>query len=138
MTETGPDGSATGTCVPSDGPPWESWHDPRLAAISAVRWRLVASGERTPTAGMSAGIAEVAPGGVLPLHHHAPPELYHVLDGEGLAEVEGTAHALRAGVSLFIPGDARHRTSNTGQGPLRFLFVFPTDRFEDVAYHFDE
>jgi quercetin dioxygenase-like cupin family protein len=126
------------TCVPGDEPPWESWHDPRLAAISAVRWRLVASGERTPTAGMSAGIAEIAPDGVLPLHHHEPPELYHVIGGEGLAEVEGVAHALRAGVSLFIPGNARHRTTNTGRDPLRFLFVFPTDRFEDVTYRFEE
>ena len=87
---------------------------------------------------MSAGIAELAPDGVLPLHHHAPPECYHVLDGEGIAEVEGTAHALRPGVALYIPGGARHRTTNTGRVPLRVLFTFPTDSFEEVAYHFDE
>jgi len=134
-----PHGAGTeATCVRGEEPPWESWHDPRLATISAVRWRLVVSGERTPTAGISAGIAEIAPDGVLPLHHHPPPELYHVLDGEGLAEVEGTPHELRAGVSLYIPGNARHRTANTGRTPLRFLFVFPTDRFEEVAYHLDE
>jgi quercetin dioxygenase-like cupin family protein len=126
------------TSVGGDEPPWESWHDPRLAAISAVRWRLVVSGDRTPPAGMSAGIAEIAPEGVLPLHRHAPPELYHVIEGQGVAEVEGTAHALRPGISLFIPGNARHRTSNTGPEPLRFLFVFPTDRFEDVTYRFEE
>jgi quercetin dioxygenase-like cupin family protein len=84
------------------------------------------------------GLAEIAPGGVLPLHHHAPAEVYYVLEGEGLAEVEGVPHRLRPGVSLFIPGDARHRTTNTAARPLRFLFVFPTDSFEDVTYHFDE
>ena len=57
---------------------------------------------------------------------------------EGLAEVEGEPHRLRAGVSLFIPANARHRTTNTGPEPLRFLFVFPTDSFEEIAYHFDE
>ena len=92
------------TSVGGDEPPWESWHDPRLAAISAVRWRLVVSGDRTPTAGMSAGIAEIAPGGVLPLHRHAPPELYHVIEGQGVAEVEGTAHALRPGDIAVHPG----------------------------------
>ena len=51
----------------------------------------------------------------------------------------GRSHALRAGVSLFIPGNARHRApTNTGREPLRFLFVFPTDRFEDVTYRFEE
>jgi quercetin dioxygenase-like cupin family protein len=63
---------------------------------------------------------------------------YHGLKGEGLVEVEGEPHRLRAGVSLFIPADARHRTTNTGPGPLRFLFVFPTDSFEEVVYRFEE
>jgi quercetin dioxygenase-like cupin family protein len=137
---SGPPGRArlVATCVPGDEPPWESWHDPRLAAISAVRWRLLVSAERTATAGMSAGLAEIAPDGVLPLHFHEPPELYHVIAGEGLADVEGITHVLRAGVSLFISGNARHRTANTGRDPLRFLFVFPTDRFEDVTYRFEE
>jgi quercetin dioxygenase-like cupin family protein len=124
--------------VAEDGTPWESWHDPRLAAISAVRWRLLVSGERTPTTGLSAGVAEIAPAGSLPLHHHALPEFYHVLEGEGLVEVDGAPWVLRPGISVYIPGNACHRTSNTADKPLRFLFVFLTDRFEDVAYHFEE
>jgi quercetin dioxygenase-like cupin family protein len=121
-----------------DGDAWETWDDPALAARSAVRWRLIFSGRRTPTEALSMGLAELAPGGVLPPHHHAPAELYHVLDGEGLAEIEGEHHRLRAGASLFIPPAARHRLTNTGTAPLRFLFVFPTDSFEEVVYHFDE
>jgi quercetin dioxygenase-like cupin family protein len=58
--------------------------------------------------------------------------------GEGLTEIEGEPHQLRDGVSLFIPAGARHRTTNTGPRPLRFLFVFPTDSFEEITYHFDE
>jgi len=127
-----------GVAVLPEALPWETWDDPDLAARSAVRWRLILSGSRTPTTAMSMGLAEIAPGGVLPLHHHAPAEVYHVVGGEGLAEVEGAPHALHPGVSLFIPGGARHRTTNTAARPLRFLFVFPTDRFEDVTYHFDE
>jgi len=121
-----------------DDLPWETWDDPQLAKRSAVRWKLMFSGDRTDTADMSAGIAEFAPGGILPLHHHAPSEIYHVLEGEGRTEIEGVAHALRAGVSLFIPAGARHRTTNTGTSVLRLIFVFPTDTFGEIVYHFDE
>jgi quercetin dioxygenase-like cupin family protein len=128
----------TGTTIDPEGLPWETWDDPELAARSPLRWRLIFSGRRTPTEALSMGLAEFPPGAVLPLHRHAPAEVYHGLEGEGLVEVEGEPHRLRAGVSLFIPADARHRTTNTGPGPLRFLFVFPTDSFEEVVYHFEE
>ena len=127
-----------GTTIDPEGLLWETWDDPELAARSPLRWRLIFSGRRTPTEALSMGLAEFPPGAVLPLHHHAPAEIYHGLDGEGLVEIEGEPHRLRAGVSLFIPADARHRTTNTGPGPLRFLFVFPTDSFEEVVYHFEE
>ena len=127
-----------GTRVAFDELPWETWDDPDLAARSPLRWKLAFSGPRTPTGALSMGLAEFPPGAVLPLHHHAPAEIYHVLEGEGRTEIEGVPHELRAGVSLFIPANARHRTTNTGPGPLRFLFVFPTDSFEEVVYHFDE
>ena len=124
--------------VDPEGLPWETRDDPVMAARSGTRWKLIFSARRTPTEAMSFGLAEFPPGAVLPLHRHAPAEVYHGLDGEGLVEVEGEPHRLRAGVSLFIPADARHRTTNTGPGPLRFLFVFPTDSLEEVVYHFDE
>ena len=127
-----------GTLIDPEGLPWETREDPALAARIGTRWKLIFSGRRTPTEAMTVGLAEFPPGAVLPLHHHAPAEVYHALEGEGVVEVEGEAHRLRAGVSLFIPANARHRTTNTGDGPLRFLFVFPTDNFEEVVYHFDE
>ena len=127
-----------GTLIDPEGLPWETRDDPVMAGRIKTRWKLIFSGCRTPTEAMSFGLAEFPPGGVLPLHHHAPAEIYHVLDGEGLTEIEGEPHRLGAGVSLFIPANARHRTSNTGPGPLRFLFVFPTDSFEEIVYHFDE
>lgn len=127
-----------GTMIDSEGLPWETWDDPELAARSPLCWKLIFSGRRTPTEALSLGLAEFPPGAVLPLHRHAPAEIYHVLDGEGRTEIEGVPHELRAGISLFIPPNARHRTTNTGPGPLRFLFVFPTDTFEEITYHFDE
>ena len=115
---------------------WETWDDPKLAAQSAVRWKLVFSGQRTPTEAMSIGLAEIAPGGVLPLHRHDPAEIYHVLEGQGEVVVADVVHELRPGRMLFIPPGIAHQTTNTGPSSLRFLFVFPTDSFEEVAYQF--
>ena len=126
-----------GTLIDPEGLPWETRDDPALAARIGTRWKLIFSGRRTPTEAMTVGLAEFPPGTVLPLHHHAPAEAYYALEGEGVVEVEGEVHRLQAGVSLFIPANARHRTTNTGPRPLRFLFVFPTDSFEEVVYHFD-
>lgn len=117
---------------------WESWDDPALRAKSPVRWKLLLAGERTRTDGFSLGIAEIPPGRTLLLHHHGPQEAYYILEGRGTTEIDGMKREVEAGTALYIPRNAKHRTTNTGAGPLRFLFVFPTDGFEEVEYHFDE
>lgn len=121
-----------------DGLPWESWSGLDPSASSGVRWKLVFSAGHTPTATMSMGLAEIAPGGILPLHCHPPAEIYHVLAGEGRCEIEEIVHALRPGISLFVPAHARHRTTNSGKTPLRFLFTFPCDSFDLIDYSFLE
>ncbi|HEX2527818.1 MAG TPA: cupin domain-containing protein [Geminicoccus sp.] len=115
---------------------WETWDDPQLRANSAVRWKLVFSSDRTPTDTMSMGLAEIAVGGVLPLHHHEPAEIYHVLEGHIRVSVAGVEHMLHPGQLFFIPPDVPHSTVNAGPIPARILFVFPVGSFDDVAYHF--
>ncbi len=96
------------------------------------------TGERTPTKGLTMGIAEIPPGDSLLPHHHQPVEVYYVVQGAGKVEIEGRVASIGPGSAIFIPGNAKHRTSNTGTAPLRFVFVFPTDMFEEVLYHYDE
>ena len=127
-----------GCAVHEDELEWFTWDDPELAARSPVRWKLLFTAPRTPSSGLSCGIAEVPPGASLLLHHHGPTEVYYALDGEAIVEIEGTSHRAVAGTALFIPADARHRTTTRGSKPFRLLFVFPTDSFEEVVYHFDE
>lgn len=50
--------------------------------------------------------------------------------------VDGIHHALRPGATLFIQSRAMHETMNTGDAPLRFLFLFPTDTLNEVRYDF--
>ncbi len=117
---------------------WEGWADPALRAKSPVRWRLLVGAERTPSRHLTVGTCEIPPGATLLLHHHVPAEVYYVLDGEGVSEVDGATTPLAAGTALYVPPNARHRTRNTGSRPLRFLWIFPTDSFGEIAYHYDE
>ena len=84
------------------------------------------------------GLTEIAAGGVLPMHRHAPAVIYHVLEGEGFLEIEGLRHSLAPGTAAFIPPEAWHETAAAGRAPLRFLFVFSAGRFEEVVYEFAE
>ncbi len=118
--------------------PWEGWTDPAIHAKSPIRWKLLIGGERTASKGLTVGIAEIPPGASLLLHHHAPQEVYYVLEGEGQTEIGGAVTAIGPGTALFIPPNAPHRTVNTGTVPLRFVWIFPTDTFEEIEYHYDE
>ena len=56
--------------------------------------------------------------------------------GSGEVVVNGEATPVTAGDAVFIPGDAEHVAVNTGDVPLRLLYVFATDSFADVVYRF--
>ena len=40
---------------------WEGWEDADLAAKSAIRWKLLVTGERGPSSGLVMGVAEFPP-----------------------------------------------------------------------------
>ncbi|HEV7255769.1 MAG TPA: cupin domain-containing protein [Mesorhizobium sp.] len=117
---------------------WESWPESPFIDETKLRWKLLFSAPKTPTAEMSMGLAEIAPGGELPRHRHAPGEIYHGVSGEGEVEIEGRTYTLSPGRSLFIPSNVWHRTAAMGSEPLRFLFLFPTSALDDVHYDFGE
>ena len=85
--------------------------------------------------GMVMGVAEFGPEGTLLPHRHSPAEVYFGLEGAGVVTIDGVAHALTPGMALYIPEDAEHDTVAGPEG-LRFLYVFPRDRFADVEYRF--
>lgn len=117
---------------------WEGWNTRAGGDWSAVRWKLLVSGERGPSAGLVTGVGEVAPGGVLPRHHHESEETYYVVSGRGHVEIDGVRRGVGPGTAVFIPPNARHALHCTGAEPLVFVFTFARDRFADVVYYFDE
>ncbi|OMQ16756.1 cupin [Modestobacter sp. VKM Ac-2676] len=111
----------------------ETWDDPVRGKVS---FRVLFSQDRTPTAALYTGLTEMPPGGWLGLHRHTATEVYHLVEGHGVVVLDGVEHPVAAGSAIFVPGDVEHGIRNTGNGPLRFVYAFPTDSFEDVRYRF--
>ena len=109
---------------------WEGWNDPTLAAKSAVPWKILIVGERTPSRGLVLGFAQVAPGAQLLPHHHEPEETYYIVSGQGEMEIENEATAVGPGCAIYIPANARHALRRTGSEPLVLVFTFARDRFD--------
>lgn len=128
---------ARGFVVNEDDCAIERPRDPRRLS---VQWRTLVSGDRTPTDSLTVGVAELSPGSSadlrVHLHRHAQPEVYYVLSGQGVVTISGTAHPVRRGSAVFIPGQAEHCAQNTGTEPLRLLYVFAADSFEQIRYEF--
>src|SRR5690349_6101414 len=97
-------------------------HWPMLASPQ----RSLLSGDRPATSQMTLGVTDVGPGQPNPFHphRHAQAEIYYVLSGEGTVSIDGVEHPLRAGTSVFIPGDVWHGARNTGRDTLKLLYVF--------------
>ena len=83
------------------------------------------SKHRTQTATpFESGVQEVAPGCFVREHaHDAHEELILVMEGEGIAELEGEQHPMCSGTTLYLSSTEKHKFTNTGEGPLRFFWV---------------
>ena len=51
---------------------------------------------------------------VAPHRHRIQEQIYHVLDGEGLMEIEGERTVVRKDDVIFIPPGVEHAIYNTG------------------------
>ena len=60
---------------------------------------------------------------VAPHKHRIQEQIYHVLDGEGLMEIDGKKHVVRKHDVIFLPPGVEHSIGNTGLGDLVFLVV---------------
>ena len=109
-----------------------TWDDP---ARGSIRWKTLISGDVTATDTLVCGIALMDKGETFALHSHPQPELYFGLEGEVDVQINGTAHRLKPGVALFIPGDAVHGELAADQ-PVRWFYTFAADTFADIDYSF--
>ena len=58
------------------------------------------------------------------LHKHKVQEqIYHVLEGEGLMQIDGAPHVVRKHDVIFLPPGVEHDIENTGLVDLVFLVI---------------
>ena len=60
---------------------------------------------------------------VAPHRHRIQEQIYHILDGEGLMEIEGERTVVRRDDVIFIPPGVEHAIYNSGMTDLRFIVV---------------
>jgi quercetin dioxygenase-like cupin family protein len=70
-------------------------------------------------------VFELRPGGHTPRHDHDWPHINVWLEGEGVLEIDGEEHVLRAGSHAFVPAGATHQFRAAGSEPCAFVCIVP-------------
>ncbi len=84
-------------------------------------------------ANLSIGTQTVAPGAFIREHTHADnEEIIHVLDGRGIARLDGVEHPIQRGSTVYIGINRKHHFLNPNPEPMTFLWIMTPgglDRF---------
>ena len=92
--------------------------------------KMLESPEMAPGTRLDHRISSYQPKGyVAPHRHRIQEQIYHVLDGEGLMEIDGERRVVRAHDVIHIPPGVEHAIYNSGLRDLVFLVITtpPTD-----------
>ena len=89
----------------------------------AIKREVITADDGAPNFCMR--VFEVEPGISTPFHSHPWEHEVFILSGRGMVTTE-QKEALIAGESVvFIPPDERHKFTNNGNEPLRFICLIP-------------
>lgn len=81
-----------------------------------------------PDAKFTTGMSVYPVGKGAPLHVHNCDEQVTLLEGVGEVEIEGQVTPLKQYDSTYIPGNKTHAFRNTGDVPMRILWVYAATR----------
>lgn len=70
------------------------------------------------------GQVSVEPYGQVPWHNHIQEEIYYILEGKGEMCVAEEMQTITAGQVVYIPSLSFHQLTNTGAGPLVFIYCY--------------
>lgn len=82
---------------------------------------------------LRANVWTVNEGSQLRHAHRQQEELYLVLDGVALLEVEGATYRLGERDAIVVPAGVAHQLSNVGVGPLTYVAVAAPAVADDVV-----
>jgi mannose-6-phosphate isomerase-like protein (cupin superfamily) len=63
-------------------------------------------------------------GGQVPWHNQEQEEVYFIVEGEGEMCLGEERKAVRTGQAVFIPSKVFHQLTNTGDKPMRMIYVY--------------
>jgi len=90
-------------------------------------WPLVVR-TRVPEAKFTTGMSAYPVGKGAPMHYHNCAEQVTVLEGRGEVVVDGKTTTLVPYDSTYIPAGRMHCFRNTGDTPMRILWIYDTNR----------
>ena len=94
---------------------------------SGIRtWPLVVH-QALPHAHFTTGMSVYPVGKGAPMHYHNCAEQVTLLEGRGEVEVEGAVTALVPYDSTYIPAGKMHCFRNTGDAPMRILWIYDSN-----------
>jgi mannose-6-phosphate isomerase-like protein (cupin superfamily) len=100
--------------------PWRQFPAHHGGALS----KALAHPETTGSRQIDYRISTYQPMAYVERHVHKRQEqVYHVLDGEGLMEIDGEKHVVRKNDVIFITPGTWHSIENSGLGDLTFIVV---------------
>ena len=100
--------------------PWQQFPGHFGSALSKALVRPETTGSRQ----LDYRISTYQPMAYVERHvHKVQEQVYHVLDGEGLMEIDGEARVVCKNDVIFLPPGVWHSISNTGLGDLTFIVV---------------
>ena len=74
------------------------------------------------------GISTYPKGQGAPLHSHYCDEQVTLLEGQGEVEINGAVTPLQPYDSTYIPGGHEHAFRNTGDQPMKILWIYGSNR----------
>ena len=84
---------------------------------------------------LRANVYSLAEGAMSQHMHRTQEELYVVLEGTAMVDVEGAQHRVGARQAIAVPAKAWRKVTNAGLGPLTFLCIAapPADDDAEIA-----
>ena len=102
-----------------------------------MRWQFSINAGVTESKGLSCGYLQLDPGAELTLHSHKEQEIYIITQGNAeLRTFERTGRTVAAGQTVYIPENSWHGIKNSSQSVVEFVWIFPTNTWQEVQYIF--
>ena len=63
--------------------------------------------------------------------HDGIDQFFRFEEGEGVVDIDGTAHSVEDGSGVIVPSGARHNVRNTGDRPLKLYTLYGPPEHKD-------